>query len=136
MKKNDYTTVMNKGIRSATAFIRRCGGIPVKGHYSQGYHYNSGFFTTPTGNLCYWMCGDDRNTRHEGEPHGFMDMPLFRSASHLKDYTGGTNNYPRSVQEVQMFMDAIDRKAEWHKEHPECEEHEIGFVDPATGVCR
>lgn len=100
MAKNNPTSIMQKGIRTATALLKRCGFIPVKGHYSQGFHYNSGFFFSPRGTLWYWMTSDDR----------FFPgaTPLFRTAKHLKDFTGGTNRYPKDEEQLKQLVEDVD----------------------------
>lgn len=97
MKANEITANISASVRSTTAFLKRHGCTPVKGHYGSGYHYHSGFFTSPNGLLWYWMTGDDRNG----------NTILFRRAKHLKDYTGETNQYPKDGVE-------FDGMIEWH----------------------
>jgi len=105
-KTNDKksTLCFQNGIRSATAFIKRNGGEPVKGHCSQGWHYVSGFFKTPKGNLAYFMTGDDRTVF----PGQLLSHPVFRTANHLKDYSGGRNHFLRDESEFKKFMADID----------------------------
>lgn len=86
-----------RSVRSTTAFLSRHGCAPCKGHYGSGYHYHSGFFTSPKGLLWYWASSDDR----------LGNYMLFRRARHLKDYTGETNQYPKSA-------DDFDRMIDWH----------------------
>lgn len=102
----DYTTCFNKGIRSAVAFLKRNGCTPVKGHYSQGYHYCSGFFYAPNGNLWYFMTADDRMAKKSGEPMANRDMPLFRTARDLNDYTGGPNGYVKNAVQFRSLVGA------------------------------
>lgn len=97
MKANEITASISASVRSTTAFLKRHGCTPVKGHYGSGYHYHSGFFTSPNGLLWYWMTGDDRNG----------NTILFRRAKHLRDYTGETNQYPKDGVE-------FDGMIEWH----------------------
>lgn len=101
MAKNVPTYTMQKGIRTATALLKRCGCTPVKGHYSQGYHYNSGFFYSPKGVLWYWMTSDDRYFPGR--------TPLFRTAKNLKDFTGGTNRYPENEEDLKQMLEYADR---------------------------
>lgn len=74
---------------------------PCKGHYSTGYHYHSGFFSSPKGLLWYWMTGDDRDRGN---------AILFRRARHLKDYQGMTNQWPKNGEE-------FDHMIQWHDRH-------------------
>lgn len=97
MKSNELAANFSASVRSTTAFLKRHGCTPVKGHYGSGYHYHSGFFTSPNGLLWYWMTGDDR----------IDNTILFRRAKHLKDYTGGTNQWPKDGAE-------FDGLIEWH----------------------
>jgi hypothetical protein len=50
-----------------------------------GFYYFSGFFTAPSGQIYYFSCSD---VRHWG-----YDKLLIRTASHYKDWTGGSNQY-------------------------------------------
>lgn len=97
MKKNETMDGIMNSLRSTTAFLKRHGCTPCKGHYGNGYHYHSGFFTSPKGLLWYWMTGDDR----------WNNNILFRRAKHLKDYTGERNQYPKTGDE-------FDGMIEWH----------------------
>lgn len=113
MKANEITANISASVRSTTAFLKRHGCTPVKGHYGSGYHFHSGFFTSPNGLLWYWMTGDDRNG----------NTILFRRAKHLKDYTGETNQWPKDGAEFDGMIEWHDRyeaKAEevkgWNKE--------------------
>lgn len=101
MAKNNPTYIMQKGIRTATALLKRCGFTPVKGHYSQGFHYNSGFFYSPKGALWYWSTSDDR--------YFPWRTPLFRTAKDLKDFTGGFNRYPKTEDELKSLVEDIDK---------------------------
>ena len=97
MRANEITANIAASVRSTTAFLKRHGCAPVKGHYGSGYHFHSGFFTSPNGLLWYWMTGDDRSE----------NTILFRRAKHLKDYTGATNQWPKDGAE-------FDGMIEWH----------------------
>ena len=100
MRANEITANIAASVRSTTAFLERHGCTPVKGHYGNGYHFHSGFFTSPRGLLWYWMTVDDRED----------NAILFRRAKHLKDYTGETNRWPKDGAE-------FDRLIEWHDRH-------------------
>lgn len=106
-----YTTKMNGGVRSAVAFLKRCGCTPVKGCYHQYYHYNSGFFTSPKGLLWYWSTADDRLvTTCGGAPRGIQDIPLVRTARDTRDYCGGHNNYPKADEELRNLIKRRDEQ--------------------------
>jgi hypothetical protein len=53
--------------------------------YTTGHYYVSGFFETKNGNLYYFSISDVRY-------FDFGEM-LYRTAEHLKDFTGGSNQY-------------------------------------------
>ena len=98
-KQNDTIEHMATSVRATTAFLVRHGCKPCKGHYGSGYHYHSGFFTSPKGLLWYWMTGDDR----------IGNTILFRRAEHLKDYVGSTNQYPKTAEEFDGMIGWHDR---------------------------
>jgi len=102
MKANEYMDRIAASVRSTTAFLKRHGCTPIKGHYGSGYHYHSGFFTSPRGLLWYWATGDDR----------IGNTILFRRADHLKDYCGKTNQWPKDGEE-------FDRMIDWHERFEE-----------------
>ena len=97
MKRNEDIGTISGSLRSTTAFLKRHGCTPCKGHYGSGYHDHDGFFTSPKGLLWYWHSGDDR----------IGNGMLFRRAKHLKDYVGATNQWPKDGEE-------FDRIIEWH----------------------
>lgn len=95
--KNKPTSIMQNGIRTATALLKRCGCTPIKGHYDQSYHFNSGFFYAPNGNLWYWMTSDDRYFPKQ--------TPLFRRAKNLQDLVGETNHYPKTEEDLRYLLE-------------------------------
>lgn len=118
MKANEITANISASVRSTTAFLKRHGCTPVKGHYGSGYHFHSGFFTSPNGLLWYWMTGDDRNG----------NTILFRRAKHLKDYTGETNQCPKDGAEFDWMI-------EWHDRYEaKAEEVKGGNKEPSKAA--
>lgn len=103
--KNDILQALGKkSVRSMTAFLKRHNCTPIKGHYGQHYHYHSGFFTSPQGQVWYWSTCDDRLTYGRGR----MDI-LIRTAKDVKDFTGGNNQYPYTGEDFDNLMKCDSR---------------------------
>lgn len=101
MRKDNNIQEVCRSLRGTTAFLKRHNCNPVRGHYGSGYHFHSGFFTSPKGVLWYWMTGDDR----------WNNTILFRRAKDLRDFTGETNNYPKSGDDFDYMIAGGDRVA-------------------------
>ena len=113
---NSEMLKLSRSLRATTAFLKRHGCTPVRGHYGQGYHYHSGFFTSPGGKMWYWAAGDDR----------LPPAILFRRAKDVRDFTGGLNQYPVHGEAFDTLIANGDGKPE--------SDFETLFTRPATAA--
>lgn len=100
---NSEMQKLSRSLRATTAFLKRHGCTPVRGHYSQKYHYHSGFFTSPGGMMWYWTAGDDRTP----------PTILFRRAKDVRDFTGGLNQYPSDAAAFDRLIAGHEGVAEF-----------------------
>ena len=101
-------TIGMKSVRAMTAFLRRHGCEPIKGHYGQHYHFHSGFFRSPQGQIWYWMSGDDRYQIGRGSTN-----LLVRTATDTADFHGGLNNFPQTGAQFDYLLEHDPRLAQY-----------------------
>ena len=79
----DFRTLFTKEKNRITKALMALGCTDIE--MSRQFYYYFGFFTSKTGQIYYFSCSDVR--------HFTYDKILYRTATHNRDFTGGSNQY-------------------------------------------